>query len=119
MHSIDISKPENPKLIANFSVNLPHYFEVKDGIAYIGAWNEGLQIYNVSDPVNAVKLSDFEGTAVGALGIYEDLLFVGRGDGFNILDVSDPNVPVNLSRVDCIGYAHNFFIEETYAYILV
>ncbi len=119
MHSIDISDPEDPKLISNLSVYLPHYFEVKDGIAYISSWTEGLQIFNVSDPINAVKLGEFVGLRTGAVGIHEDLAFVGRDDGFNILDVSNPSNPVNLSRIIRNGNAHNFFIEETYAYILV
>ncbi len=119
MHSINISDPENPEYVAYFHIYRPHYFEVKDGIAYIPAWSEGLQIYNVSDPVNAVKLGEFVGLRTGAMGIYEDLVFVGRDDGFNILDVSDPSNPVNLSRIVRNGNAHNFFIEETYAYILI
>ncbi len=118
IHSVDISDPENPILVANFSVYLPHYFEVQDGIAYIAAWTAGLQIYNVSNPVNAVKLSEFVGINTGAVGIYEDTVFVGRDDGFNILDVSNPSNPINLSRIIRNGNAHNFFIEETYAYVL-
>ena len=119
LHSIDISDPENPTYTANFSVYLPHYFEVKDGIAYIAAWTQGLQIYNVSDPVNAEKLGEFVGLRTGSIGIYEDLAFVGRDDGFNILDISDPSNPVNLSRTIGDGNAHNFFIDESYAYILI
>lgn len=119
IHSIDISDPESPKYIGNFSIYLPHYFEVKDGIAYIPAWSAGLQIYNVSDPINTVKLGEFVGLRTGAMGIYEDIVFVGRDDGFNILDVSNPSNPVNLSRIVRNGNAHNFYIEETYAYILV
>jgi hypothetical protein len=119
MHSINISDPENPEYVAYFHIYRPHYFEVKDGIAYIPAWSEGLQIYNVIDPVNAVKLGEFVGLRTGAMGIYEDLVFVGRDDGFNILDVSDPSNPVNLSRIVRNGNAHNFVIEETYAYILI
>ncbi|MHA1198915.1 MAG: LVIVD repeat-containing protein [Candidatus Heimdallarchaeaceae archaeon] len=117
-HIIDISNPISPIELGNFTVNLPHYIDVSNGIAYISAWTDGVQIYNVSNPTSSYKISDFLPGIVGSLIVSENLLFVGSDYGFNILDISNPATPLNLSYFYTGGNTHDFFVDDTLLYIM-
>lgn len=118
VHIADISNPFQPEEVGNFSVGLPHYFEVQNGIAYVAAWTEGVQIFNVSEPTQAYKIGDFEHGTVGALTIKDNLLFAGVGDGVYCLDVSTPSLPFNNSFFITGGNTHDFFVVENLVYTL-
>ena len=117
-HIIDITEPSNPIEVGNFTVNLPHYFEVSDSIAYISAWTNGVQIFNVSNPADPFKISEFRPGIVGALTVDNNFLFVGSEDGINILDISNPNSPQNLSFFQTGGNSHDFFVANNLLYTL-
>ena len=118
VHIADISDPFQPEEVGNFSVGLPHYFEVQNGIAYVAAWTEGVQIFNVSEPTQAYKIGDFEHGTVGALTIKDNLLFAGVGDGVYCLDVNTPSLPLNISFFNTGGNSHDFFVVENLVYAL-
>lgn len=117
-HIINITDPFEPSNIKNFPVNLPHYIDVQDGIAYISAWTEGVQIYNVSNPFISYKISEFRPGTVAALMVQGDLLFVGSDYGFNILDITNPAIPQNLSYFFTDGNTHDFFVVENLLYAM-
>ena len=118
VHIIDISDPMNLLEIGNFTVNLPHYFEVENAIAYIAAWNQGVQIFNVSNPNSPYKMSEFRPGIVGALTVQDNFLFVGSEEGFNIIDISNLVLPENLSYFYTGGNVHDFFVIESLLYIM-
>ena len=119
LHIIDISDPSAPFELGNFSVNLPHYFDVRDGIAYIAAWDHGLQIFNVSDPNNPVRLSEFKPPGfVGGIHISDNYLFVGATNAdVHLLDVSDPSNPSNISSFNP-GGTIAFFKRDDIVFML-
>ena len=119
LHIIDISDPSAPFELGNFSVNLPHYFDVRDGIAYIAAWDQGLQIFNVSDPNNTIKLSEFKPSGfVGGIHISDNYVFVGATNAdVHLLDISDPSNPTNISSFNP-GGAIAFFKRDDIVFML-
>ncbi len=118
IHIIDITTPSNPIEVGNFSVNLPHYFEVSNNIAYIAAWTDGVQIFNVSNPADSFKISEYRPGTVGALTVQDNYLFVGSDQGFDIVDVSNPILPQNLSYFFTGGNHHDFFVANSLLYTL-
>ncbi len=117
-HIIDISEVTNPTKLGNFSVNLPHYCDVQNDIAYIAAWTSGVQIFNISNPSSVPNISEFTPGTVGALEVEQDLLFVGSDYGFNIVNISDPNTPENITYYYTGSNVHDFFIVDQKAYVM-
>jgi hypothetical protein len=72
MHVVDISDPYNPKEVGRFRMPGPmaggslHDIDIKDGIAYLSNWNEGIVILDVGNgmkggsPSNPVLVSQFK-----------------------------------------------------------
>jgi len=116
---IDVSDPTSPFELGNYSVNLPHYISVVDEVAYIAAWNHGLQIVNVSDPSNPSKLSEFIPPGfVGGIHVVNNYAFVGATNAdMHLLDVSDPSNPQNISSFSP-GGTISFFKKDDLVFIL-
>jgi hypothetical protein len=89
----DVSDPTNPTSLANYSVNLPHYFEVVNDIAYITAWDQGVQVIDVSDPSNPTKISHYKNGTTGYQTIFGNYMLVGFSYSTDIVDISDPSNP--------------------------
>jgi len=107
---IDISNPAHPKLVG--ALDVPNAVEVAVSGAYAylvvtGSLEEGggLTIVDVSDPNTPVVIGHYgiiDGSDVAVAG---NLVYLSTADTLNIIDVSDPAHPVNLSSLSTPGYA--------------
>lgn len=62
--------------------------------AYVMAWYEGLQIYDVSDPISPVLIGTYP--EFGNVLANGDKVYIARDYGIDVVDVSDPSAPVSL-----------------------
>jgi hypothetical protein len=99
LYIIDISDPSNPVLLNRFQNITSHASDIaaQDGIVYIADGYGGVEIVDVSDPLNQSVLS-YIGLPDGATGIKTDYKYAYVSDyilgGTQIVDISDPSSPV-------------------------
>ena len=98
---LNISDPTNITEVNQLDW-LARKMEVDDEIGYIGYFtqNTGLGIYNFSDPLNPVLLSEFyDGGNVHDIKIREHYLFIAdHSDGIEVIDVQKPANPVEITQ---------------------
>jgi hypothetical protein len=86
---------------------------------YIANYNDGLLIYDVSNPARPILISHVNdgGTDlhVAVLGKY--VFLANDYDGLRIYDVSNPANPTNVARVKDTGYPWGVAIAGKYAYV--
>jgi hypothetical protein len=115
---LDVSDSTNPISLANYSVHLPHYFEVVNGIAYIAAWDQGVQIVNVSDSSNPEKICEYNPDTTGYQTIFGNYMLVGFTHSTQIVDISDPANPDWISTFNVGFSVMGSFIDENIVYLL-
>jgi len=120
MAVIDISNPSEMEVVANYDKPLGSFPGVWDvGVqgdyAYILAQRYGVQVLNISDPLNPYMTSEYlmdDGRMSSGdsppydLLFYKDYLFVSNGlDGISFFDISDPDVLNFVMKLDTFGFA--------------
>lgn len=149
LKAIDVSNPSNPKVAGRYDFNqadtafAKYGVCVKDQYAYvaIGYYDEcgdnGLHIFNVSDPLNPLKIGQYhiEGGAcdVAVAGNYAYVTtkeahkpyidFGGESVGERsllIFDISTPSNPKNVGQCEISGYydPESITVKDRYAYIV-
>lgn len=102
--------------IGGYNFGVAYDIVYRDDIAFVSG-NDGVDVFDVSDRENPVKLSRI-GNNDGAFGmdLHGDILYIaGTGDGLFIVDISEPDDPVILGHLQ-IG-ALDVYVEEGYAYV--
>ena len=127
---IDISSPERPRHVSSIRAGEVQSIKVSDGLLFTGSWGEReINVIDVSDPKSPRHLSRIEvdGRTDG-ICVHGKLLFAafgqhlrpdpgyspdeygyGRGNGFSIYDISDPERPEKLSRT---LFPHRYYCCE-------
>ncbi|MFW9951448.1 MAG: LVIVD repeat-containing protein [Candidatus Thorarchaeota archaeon] len=101
---IDVSNPRSPSLLGSFfDGGLSRKVDVVGNIAYLANTNLGLEVINVSNPSNPVKIDNYYG-AVYDVQIIGDLAYLADWSrGLVILNVSDPYNVVEISNLNVAG----------------
>ena len=87
--------------------------------AYVAGGVAGLQVFNISDPANPVRVGglDTSGYAQG-VAVAGSYAYVADGDaGLQVINVSDPTNCVWAGRFDTSGYAVGVAVAGSYAYV--
>lgn len=141
---VDVSNPETPTILAQWDSTAymqgAAVVEVANGVAYLGAMEEGVIILDVSDPSNisfmsVATLDDqfphvpglFSVPNARGLSIKGDTLIVcNDAGGLRMVDVSDPYNPIEVGKyvnwsLDSIAQPayNNVLLVEDYAYVPV
>lgn len=129
---IDVNTPSAPSLAALYGepgVNAFRSMEIHWPLAYTTAWDYGVWIFDLSDPVNPSVVSQYE-TKGAALGItvHGNYAYVADGTdvawwqsgGLRILDISNPSSPKEVGSLvnDHLRNARDVKIMNGYAYVL-
>jgi hypothetical protein len=94
-------------------------YVVRDELAYVPVWGEGLCIVDVRDPDAPRELSVQDiGMAAQAI-VADGVAYVSIYDGLVLLDVSDPAAPRERSRLKLEGSAAGLAVREGIAYVAV
>ncbi|MCK4566235.1 MAG: hypothetical protein KAU48_02890, partial [Candidatus Thorarchaeota archaeon] len=92
---------------------------VEGDIAYLAAYDAGLQVVNVSDPYNAFRIGGYvrPGHAY-KVRVEGNLAFlVIRTEGLAVFNVSNPAAPIWITTRALPSNAYDVFIDGNYAYV--
>lgn len=100
-----------------------------NNLAYVAAGEAGLIVLDVADPANIRVLgtASTPGDAQSVVVGHEDgLVYVAsggqlgpwEGGTLSIIDVSKPDMPMQVASVEMPGFAHRVALIEHYAYVL-
>ncbi|MHA2250520.1 MAG: LVIVD repeat-containing protein [Candidatus Kariarchaeaceae archaeon] len=103
-------------------------FEVKDNVLYLPSWDNGLLIFDISDPSNLVLLNQYSsGGKTNDIQIIDNVAYLTEWDGgIKVIDISDPENPVELSEYFdggstveglYVGFAHDLIVYENHVYV--
>jgi len=117
----DISNPTNVVNVATTNTGAGTVFSVavSGNYAYMGVVNNGLRIYDVSNPAKPFFVGSTNnvggGFGVALAGNY--CYLANGGDGLRIYDVSNPANPLCIARTNNGGLAQGVAISGNYAYL--
>jgi len=132
-HIFDISDPSNMQIVGNFSIPID-YFDiadifVHDDLAYLvvgeiylpKSSDEGLFVYDVSDPAQPIFISqyitDFNGSGTNNVIVEDKIAYLTTTRGLHVINYSNPSAPQLLSLYgDSLSYQH-IAISDTLAYL--
>lgn len=117
---IDVNDPSLPTLVYEY-INTPQWVNdilVIDSIAYITTSNDGLLIYDVSDPTVFNLISTYETSHAVAISISQNTAYLSCGyGGFQVLDISNISDPELIGVLETPRCARNALISDNIAYI--
>jgi hypothetical protein len=116
---VDVTNPSNITEIGIFDWTA-FDIEMVDNIGYISSPDEGVLIYDFSDPTEPFFLDEHNDGDGGVtdIDIIGNLAFVASGsDGLEILDITYPESPVEIAQFNDGSTARNLFVEGNVAYI--
>ncbi len=122
---INVSTPSTPLLdTALYFQNdrvLTSFVDAPNGTLYIGTYYGNIYLYNISALPNPVsELSAYTSPLDNITGIYVTggLAYVSeRSIGMEIINVSNPSNPQNVSNYDTPGLAYDIAVGGNYAYV--
>ncbi|MCB4790863.1 MAG: fibronectin type III domain-containing protein [Elusimicrobia bacterium] len=121
---VDISNIAVPVLSGSISSGLssaPKNIAVNGNYAYVAEGTSGLTIINCLNPTAPVIVGTYantSGNGVTAVKVSGNYAYVGDNNGFEILDVSNPNAPTVIKTLATNGIIVNdIFISGDYAYL--
>ncbi len=138
VHIMDVSDPTNPTGLGAYTCPAMTWnLVVRDTLAYIACWWDGIRIFNFADPNNLVQISHTMGWTQGGIGGVEwcyaqavavegnYLYTVDYGPfpaddtyGLYIIDISDPSNPFLIKRFQgIISHASDLAVKDGVVYI--
>jgi hypothetical protein len=95
----DIKNIFQPTLIKTVAINSPEGLGLQGNVLYICCNNEGLKVYNVSNPSNPVEKATLTGKYFRDVIPYNNLLICYVSDGITLYDLSKPETPVLIQHI--------------------
>lgn len=99
---VDVSDLLNPQLLASFPMHNPHGLSVRDNILYLCEGDEGLKVFDITDPevIHEHLLAHVKDYyAYDVISLSPSLLLMIGADGFYQFNTSDPGNPEVLSSI--------------------
>ncbi|MCK4543972.1 T9SS type A sorting domain-containing protein, partial [candidate division WOR-3 bacterium] len=92
---------------------------VKDTVAYVADYNDGLRLINVSNPTSPTEIGFYD-TGDEAWGVYvkDTIAYVADGgDGLRLINVANPTSPTEIGFYDTGDYAQGVYVQDTIVYV--
>jgi len=124
LYIIDIKNPKDIKLISTLRCGHGIYeIAVSDGYAFItDIYYSGIWIIDVRQPDSPNIVTYFVGDIMGSgcdVQVKDQYVYLASGsDGLQILDVSMPENPIEVSSFDTGGFYTDVIVLNDYAYII-
>lgn len=96
---INVSNPSEPEIICKYrdnnSYEIPHIFFIQEDVLYLGDHTDGLEIYNISNPLHLQKIGDWwvEGVTDDVIVVGDIAYSISWDEGLRIVNVSDFSSP--------------------------
>ena len=85
---------------------------------YVAASDDGLAIYDITDPNNPHRLGQLATTDAYDVAVDGNHAYIADyDDGLRIIDVSDPTAPVQVATNAAAGYAYEIAVDNGRAYL--
>lgn len=123
---IDLSNlPASAELVTTSDIlNTSHniFIDEDNGILYSdGEGSSVIRVVSLADPLNPVQISSF-GIECHDIYVQDDIAYISEGSSgsFGIYDVSNPESPAFIERIDvpAAGYCHNAWTTEDGHYLM-
>jgi len=115
---INVSDPSDPQWESSYDT--PGYEQdvfIGENIAFVSTNDEGLQILDLTDPVNPVPLGVYAATGWCAT-VIGNLAYSSAGyDGVHILNISDPSNPILAGYYNTSGSPNGLFVKDSIVYV--
>ncbi len=119
---LDVQDPSKPVSLANYSVTDGHDFEIRGDIAYLSTWEYGIEITDISNSTNPIKISNYTTGPISHLNVIDNYIYASRHTEnrsyYEIIDVSNLFEP-KLVKEFCEGQGAKPFIDNNLALICV
>lgn len=102
LNVVDVSDLLRPQLLASFPMHHPHGLSVRDNILYLCEADEGLKVFDITEPEEIHEnlighVKDYY--AVDVISVTKDLLLMVGDDGFYQFDTRKPADPKVMSSI--------------------
>lgn len=97
--TVSIADPANPRLIGEFPVETPYGLSVRDSLIYISNGYGGYGLYAVRSPDTVILRKRWQDTPTKDFIRHGDLLYIMGFNRIDLMDISDPLLPVTLSTI--------------------
>jgi hypothetical protein len=96
IRSIDISTPNNPRVIDSLSISVssPNNLYISDSLAFI-VGEYGFEIIDIKDPYNMKKVGEYENSFTQDIFIRGNYVYL-TDSGVSVIDISKPESPVKI-----------------------
>lgn len=118
---VDVSNPAAPAGKGDYTLVAPSFHTrdvvVRGDLAYVGSYDQGLKIFNLSDPLHPRQVGEATSVTASMLRLSGNTLYASnrnRTDELLIIDVSDPSSPRQVGRI--AGNYGNMVVEGTMIY---
>lgn len=118
LHVADVSDPAAPRIVGRLAgLGYTRQIEVRRGVAYVTAREDGLFVVDVTNPHAPALLSHYDTIELATgIALSGDVAFVAcRTAGVELVDVSDPRRPIHLSTVRT-GEAQSVVARDGFLY---
>ena len=123
VYILDVSDPQNPVKVSESihtrGLVYDLFFEHNLQRLYIADGPAGLEIWDISDPLNPGRLGycDTPGSAHGVFIVNEYAYIADAGSGLRVIDVSTPSNPQEVGHCNTYNRALNVYVSGQYAFI--
>ena len=119
LNVIDVGDPLAPQLLASIAADV-RAAEITSGFAYLATGEDGLLVYDLSDPAQPVPVGACMHPGFGwDVAVRGDFAYVcAFHEGLRVIDVSDPSNPYERGAVDTYpDYYMSLALVDDYAYV--
>ncbi len=100
---------------------LTSFADESNAVLYVGTYYGNIYLYNISNLPNSVSLlASYTSPLDKILGIYvtDGIAYAAEGNlGIELINVSNPSNPQNISYYDTPGYSYDVQVGGNYAYV--
>ncbi|HPR64435.1 MAG TPA: hypothetical protein PK014_09465 [Thermoanaerobaculia bacterium] len=122
LHTVDITETERPNYLGTVpfaSYGTCNSIEVVENLAYVAAYDAGLQIVDVSDPENPMVIGSYstEGKASGVVVSGEYAFISDFNYGLRVISIADPTNPEEVATYSTSGGCRNVTLDGNVIYL--
>lgn len=118
---VNISNPASPSLVATYNApDFTYNLQVSGNYAYLAGGNDGLVIYDISDPANATQVGAYDqGGSIKDVYIVANRAFIVDSfspDRVRVLDISNPISPTLIGTSPSSYWIDDIFVKGNTIY---